>query len=365
MNLEVEGFTREQLEAALFSPTRKVRYEFTVADAKGKYLGNLNIKNAVVSYDSTASVMRTFKGTADITDYFDENSIDFQITPWMCLEITKGREAKWSLGVFLAITSVAFSNGIKTLEVNGYDLSKIAYDDKISNRFYPALNSLYTANIGQMLGEIYQKVNVEDSSAAISYTQEWELGTSKLDIINGMCDQISYNHLYFDESGEAQIKKYIEPANREVGITYADGKTSVIIDDISSDNGNYIIPNKWVRYTENVNQQIMVGTYINNDADNPYSIVSRGRTIVDSKAVEADSQKDLDQIARKDAMEAMQTLEKVQFSTLNIPGHGFRECIFLNISAYGILGKYEEKAWEMNLTPGGKMSHICEKVVNL
>ena len=59
----------------------------------------------------------------------------------------------------------------------------------------------------------------------------------------------------------------------------------------------------------------------------------------------------------------MQTTEQLEFKTLNMPGHGFQECLFINIPVYDICGKYIEIEWEMDLVPGGQMTHVCERVV--
>ena len=73
----------------------------------------------------------------------------------------------------------------------------------------------------------------------------------------------------------------------------------------------------------------------------------------------------LDAYVLRIANESMQSTERVEFSTLNMPGHGYKECLYLDIPIYEIQGRYIETAWEMDLTPGGRMTHVCERVVVL
>ena len=43
---------------------------------------------------------------------------------------------------------------------------------------------------------------------------EYEIGTSKLDVINSLLQAINYTPIHFDRMGNAVAKKYIEPDER-------------------------------------------------------------------------------------------------------------------------------------------------------
>lgn len=364
MNIDVEGFTREQITNALFSSARKVHYEYTLNNSADEYLGMLEVSNGVVSYDSRSEVMRTFKGLVKESDILNLSCIDYRLTPWMCIEIAKGREAKFPLGVFIISPSKSMSGNVNTINITGYDLGKIAYDDKSTSRIYAPKNAIYTSYVAQLLGSDYPDLEIESSTIVKAYDQEWEIGESKITIANTLLAAINYNPLHFDEFGVGIIDKYIIPNEQEITGTYIAGLTSVIVDGMSVSSDKFSIPNRWVRYTENVDSEYYISTYTNDDPNSPYSTVSRGRVIVDSNSVDdIASQTELDSYVLKVAAESMQSTEKLEFSTLNMPGHGYRECLWVEIDTYGISGSYIEVGWEMDLSSGGLMKHKCERTV--
>jgi len=366
MNIELEGYEREQLIAALFSSARKVRYEFTISNAAEEHLGLIEVQNAKVSFDSTSEVMRTFTGEVKKSDLLNLESIDYRIVPWMCLTMPNGKEAKWPLGKFMIVPSMNSSNNINMINFVGYDLAKIALDDKGESRIFVSNNDIYTSAIGYLIATIYTRFDITESDSTKSYPQEWELGESKLKIVNDLLKGINYNPLHFDENGVAICKPYIDTSERQIDFQYMADKTSIIIDGLSLASDKYDIPNKWIRYTENPEAPYYMSVFVNDSPNSPYSTVNRHRFIVDSQAVEDISdQVTLDSYTARIANESMQGTEKIEFSTLNMPGHGFQECLFVEIPEYEITGKYIEKAWEMELKTGGTMTHVCEKVVRL
>ena len=94
MNIDIQGYTREQLLSALFSSTRQVRFEYTIADSSDNDLGYLEVQNGQISFDSTTDVMRTLTGRVKKSDLLNMDTIDRRITPWMCLMMPNGKEAR-------------------------------------------------------------------------------------------------------------------------------------------------------------------------------------------------------------------------------------------------------------------------------
>ena len=366
MNIDVQGYTREQILAALFSSSRKVRFEYTIADALNNELGNIEIQDGHISYDSTADVMRTFTGRVKKSDLLNMDTIDRKVTPWMCLMMPNGKEARWALGKFIIYPSAEASNDMNMIEISGYDLGKVALDDKSNTRIFVDSSDLYTTAISSILAAIYTRTDIEESADTKSFPQEWEIGVSKIQIANDLLKGINYDPLYFDEYGVAICHPHIDVAYREIDFQYFADEQSIILDGLSFVSDKFDLPNKWIRYTENPEAPYLISTFVNDSPDSPFSTVNRGRTIVDSAVVEdISSQSILDAYVARIAAEAMQTTERIEFRTLNMPGHGFRECLYVNIPVYDILGKYIEVGWEMDLVPGGQMTHICERVVVL
>ena len=366
MNIVAPGYTREQIEAALFSSARQVRYEYTVSNSSDVDIGMLEVEDASISYDSTSEVMRTFSGKVKKSDLLNLDTIDYRVTPWMCLMMPNKKEARFPLGKFIIYPAMESNNDINMIEISGFDLGKIALDDKSVSRVYVNESTAYTTAIASILNAIYTRTDIEELASLKSFPQEWDIGVSKLEIVNNLLQGINYDPLHFDEYGIAQCYPHVSSMLRTIDFSYYANEQSIIVDGITFASDKYDIPNKWIRYTENPELAYIISSYTNDSPDSPYSTVSRGRTIVDAQAVEDIADQDvLDAYVIRIASEAMQATEKLEFRTLNIPGHGFQECLYVDIPSYGIQGKYIEKGWEMELKPGGQMTHVCERVVVL
>ena len=163
MNIDVQGYTREQLLSALFSSAREVRFEYTISDSLNNELGNIEVQDGHISYDSTSDVMRTFTGKVKKSDLLNMDTIDRKITPWMCLMMPNGKEAKWALGKFIIYPSAESNNDINMIDISGYDLGKVALDDKSVSRVFVDSSDLYTTAISSILANIYVRTDVIES----------------------------------------------------------------------------------------------------------------------------------------------------------------------------------------------------------
>lgn len=365
MNIATGIYTDAELFEALCSNTREVYYEYVIQNTQGQTLGQLPIEDGRVSFDSGNEVMRTFSGTTRASDLFNITSTDFYLIPWMCLKY-KNDVVKWSLGKFLVNPSENYRENVKTVDITGYDLGKLALDDKSDARIYMEAGSVYTSFAAQIAGSVYTYMDIQSSAKIAPNPMEWEVGTDKIKILNDLMNSISYDPMYFDETGTLLMNEYVEPSLRSIERIYSDNEQSIVLDGITYASNKFEIPNKFVRYVENPDAAYLISTYVNDDPNSPYSTVSRGRTIVDAEAVsDIATQTDLDNYVRKVAMEKMQNIETLDFTTLNMPGHGFKNCLLVSIESYGVNSKYIETRWEMDLSRGGTMTHRCEKVVQL
>ena len=365
MNIATGIYTEEELLKALYNNSREVYYRYTIFNTQNQMLGYLEIEDGQVSFDSGNDVMRTFTGSTRASDLFNLTSTDFYLIPWMCLKY-RNDIVKWPLGKFLVHPSENYQNNMSIINITGYDLGKIALDDKSDTRIYAAPTAVYTSLASQIAGTMYSQLDVDASVKTNPSALEWEIGTEKLKIINELLTSISYNPLYFDESGVGHMNEYVEYSERDIERVYEDSEQSIIIDGLANSTNKFEIPNKFIRYVENPDADYLISVYTNTDSASPYSTVSRGRTIVDSASIDnIATQGDLNSYVRKIAAEKMQSVETLEFTTLNMPGHGFKNCLLVAVTSYGINNKYIEVGWEMDLSRGGSMRHRCEKVVNV
>jgi len=360
------NYTEAQLLAALRSSSRDVFYEYTLVNRNDETITTLDITDGLITFDSTFPVMRTFSGTVHRTNDINLYTIDYRVVPWLCLRY--GADViKWPLGKFIVNISENNSDEFKTYKLTGYDLGKIADMYLEDKRYFVETNTVYTNNISQLISSMYSNTDIEANVIRRNYSNEWDIGTSRLTIVNQMLEGIGYNPLWFDETGCAMGKPYLDPVVRSVDMVYAANKQSIITDGISRNTSIFEVPNKFVRWIENPDVGYVISTRVNNDPNNPYSTVSRGRTIVDAEAVnEAVATIDnLDAYVAKLAQEKTMGAEYLTFRTLNMPGHGYKDCLLVEIPQYDISGKYIEYAWEMDLSEGGLMTHKCSKVVDI
>lgn len=366
MNISAVGYTREQLETALFSSSRRIRYEYVAINPTGQFLGYLEIDNASISYDSTREVMRTFSGSVKENNLLNLETIDYQIIPYMCLMMFNNKEAKFPLGRFIVSTSKESNNNVNTIQIKGYDLGKIALDDRTSTRFTALSSNTYQYALENLLQNIYPNIQIKGTSIRKSFSQDWDIGTPKITIANDLLKGINYNPLHFTEDGIGVCNPYLLPSEKPIDFQYLANKTSLIVDGMTLASDSFEMPNKWIRYTENPEVSYLMNVFVNDSPDNPFSTVNRKRVIVDSAAVDdIANAAELEAYTKRVASNAMQETFTLTFSTLNMPGHGYREVLWVDIPKYNIADRFVEVAWEMNLTQGGTMSHVCKKVVNL
>ena len=310
--------------------------------------------------------MRTFSGEAKKNELLDINLRDERIMPWMCVTFENGEVLKYPLGKFIISPSFK-SNGMgNVVDIKGYDLGKIALDDKTVSRTVKKTEDYYSNELQEEIEKLYVSYEIASSEKKRNNAAEWDPGTSKLKLINDILTSLNYCPLHFDEYGIPKAKPYVLPEDCLVEAYYKVDKNSILLPDATLNTNRFEIPNKFVRYVENVDGSYLISSYTNDLPDNIFSTVNRGRTIVDIDHVsDIASKEDLDEYVKRCAAAKMTVNEQIKFETLNMPGHGYKNCLFVEYDMLNVCGKYIETSWEMDLRLGGKMVHTCIKAVSL
>jgi hypothetical protein len=211
-----------------------------------------------------------------------------------------------------------------------------------------------------------EKISIQESDLTLSVDKEYEIGTSKLEIINNLLNSINYNSAYFDENGFCVIRKYINPKDRSYEYEYETNDKSVITYGSSETLDAFAIPNKFVRYVENPETGYLISRFVNDKASNKLSTVHRGRTITDIQSVtDIADQTTLDEYVKRVATEKSLVLGGLKFSTWPMPHHSFLDCIFVKNKTLGIAEKFIETSWSVDASENGLMTHTCKKVIEL
>lgn len=347
---------------------RKLTFRYELLDSANAKIADLdNVQAGSVRMSWLAPIKRTAGFTI-----LDDGTIDYlsnRIKPWVRVALPPYGEddwAEWPQGVFILSSPTRNANEANWVmrEVDAYDQLQVFQDDVV-DRYTVTAGTLYTAAISTLLGSIPK--NITPSTKARTIDREWEPGTSKLQIINDLCDAISYNSLFFDEDGVAIVQPYVSPEDRAEEFTYNDSSvTGLIVPNVDQTLDLFSIPNKWVLYRSDPEQTPLISSYTNNDPSNLTSTVRRGRTITRYEQVtDIADQATLDSRVARLAFEASRLYESVEFKTAMMPFHSGNDVYRITYGQLAINTKYQETQWEMQFKAGALMSHKARRMVTL
>ena len=139
-----------------------------------------------------------------------------------------------------------------------------------------------------------------DPTLLVTSALTWDVGTTRLRIINDLLDAAGYFSLWCDGWGHFRATPYTEPASRaprfSVMAPFEVGPTSLWLPEWTRDRDIYAVPNRVVAISQGDGEtEALTSTATNVDPLSPYSQVSRGRWITTVETgVEALNQAALD-----------------------------------------------------------------------
>lgn len=348
---------------------RKIDFRYDLLDNQERVLDTLKATGSI-SFNSNGDIMGTgaFQIREEKLREYAQYYADMRIRPRMLVWQPDGSIMDESLGIYIMMSPVRDgNNNTILLNVDCYDKGIILKEDKLQDRLYIPAGSNYIVQVKNVLISAgIDKFVIENSSLVTTADIEFEIGTSKLDVINDLLYAINYYPIHFDKNGFAETSRYIEPMQREVQLSYMTDKKSIILEGAQQSNDLYNIPNVVVRYVDNPDGEPLRSVYINENPDSIISTVRRGRNIVDVESVDDIADQDtLDAYTKRIAIEKSQACDSVMLKTGLSTGHGFRNCIFVRDDELGISTKYIEYSWTMDLTVGGTMTHQLKRVIQI
>lgn len=397
-SLAVNGFTADQVKAALHAPNRQISFRYELLSNTNEFKGHLgNVISAFISNSRLWTIKRTAR-----FQLRDDGSVDFlrdRIRPYCRIWVPPGRKtcgttthflqaqypvtqtditqeqpeqggwAEFPLGVFVLSTPPrkAEAAGVIIRYVDAYDQLQVLVDDKTDDRHTITAGTNYiTAVKGLLDGAGILSQNLAPTALTLPVDLDWPPGTMKLDIIDQLLMSINYTSLWFDENGQAVTQPYISPASRPSEYTYRDDDQSVIFAGLEQGLDLFEVPNKWVLVCSEPDRDPLVSVYTNSNPASPTSTYNRGRTIVDYRpSQQAADQASLDALAARVAYEASQVYEHVTFETAIMPQHSDSDVYTLVFSQLGLRAKYSETSWSMELRAGARMIHEARRVVSI
>lgn len=330
---------------------KNVVYKQVKAEASGE-----------ITCDASAAIKRSISCTLELPEDVNMLTDELKVT-----QILDGVES--SLGVFMVTTIPrrVSEEGRITYNVEGYDRTYRVYRrrlEKRSDAFISAGTKYIDAINGLLLACGIENSLIENSQLTLSSDREdWDIGTSYLDIINTLLDEMNYNSLWFDSEGNARAETYESPITKPVDFDYRAGKKSIVLRQHSAEEDYYDAYNVFivgVSAMETGAESIYVRAE-NNDIDSKISTVYRGRimapvVMLDSVADEQTAQKYADNLVFKSRISS----ESATIETAIEPGHEVRDIVSLDIPE--LKGKFEEVGWTIPLTVG-LMTHKLRRAI--
>lgn len=366
ISLARDGFTEEQVKNILHASARNIRFEYELLDRFDVYKKTLDtVSDCTIDYSSLSTLRASanVKMKEDLTvDYLND-----RIQPF-CIFRKGNQEIRFPMGIFLLNSPKRGDNDSTVYrEIECYSKLQILSQDMFGERYFIPAGTNYIAAVAQIISSSGEtKINLDPYSAVTPVDKEFDIEMSKLNIINELLKEINYNSLNVDRDGYFISSPYVLPVDREIEYEYIDDEISVISPGAFEELDLFNVPNVFVRYLNNPERPPLRSVYENDNPDSITSISSRGRRIVDIRAVDdISSQGALDDLTIRDAYNASQIYGHLEFETAIMPFHDYLDCIYLRYQPLGISGKYIETSWSIHCKAGAKMKHRARKVVNI
>jgi len=251
-------------------------------------------------------------------------------------------------------------------QIEAYDQSLLCKRSKIETAYHIAAGTLYIDAINGLLVDsgITRVISDANTDTLTTDREDWDIGTSRLTIINALLAEINYYPLYFDLGGSARLTKKAEVNATNATITYAADAMSILYSEVSSELDIFDAPNVFIVQMSNPDQTVMTATSENTTPASALSIIRRKQRIpkvfkVDNIASQAALQEYADNL-RNDSLLSTETVE---FYTAINPVHAVHDVLVLQHP--DLEGVFLETGWSMSIKAGEKMTHRAKRVLYL
>jgi hypothetical protein len=367
-SLAQSGYTAAQVDAALHAPSRQIRFRYHLLDAANGFKQELT--NVLMGGTLTHDAFATIKGTAKFTIREDGSAdIDYlsdRVRPFIDIRMPDGGWVAFNMGVFL-LSSPSAADGDTGIvrSVDAYDTSVVLIEDIYGALFEisPGVNVVDT--IVGILTDHNISSRIVPSAKTMGSVLTIDPGTTVQTVVGKLLDYVNYTSITYDGDGVAVAGPYVPPTPGVFVYTYATDALSVIVPGATEDLDLYSVPNRWIRVVSETDRDPMQSTFTNTNPASPTSTVRRGRVIVDYGTENVADQAALDAKVRLIAARASQVYAEVVFTTAIMPMHEDADDLQLIYDPLGISSTFREHSWEIQLSPGGNMTHKVRQSVSV
>lgn len=271
------------------------------------------------------------------------------------------------LGVYLPIdVTDGDDDQQETVSITANDRCWAIRDCKTEDRVYIAAGTNYISAVVSLLSATgITMISATDTEEVLSEAREdWEIGTSYLDIINELLDEISFAPLWFDADGVAIIKPVSVPDAVSIDhFLNEDDPRCQILPGLQRHTDINNAANVFICVCSNADKSApMRAVSENTNPQSPLSIARRGRRIVQLIQVNnIPSQEALQAYANRQVTDSLLSGEVLTVRTRLLPGFGVGD---VTAFRYGdLMTICKETAWSMDLSVNGQMTHTLQRTV--
>ncbi|MBR4472512.1 MAG: hypothetical protein IKS55_02635 [Oscillospiraceae bacterium] len=343
--------------------TRELDFRYVIVRDGADYAELQRLDSSTPSLEMDASMEIKTKLSGDyLIPAADVNFLTDEIRPELLID-----GFPFNLGVYLPANVQELENRTtRYLHISAYDRCWRVRDNYTESLLHLSAGTNYLTAVETLLTACgIALISTTPTEATLTEDREdWDIGTSYLEIVNQLLSEINYNPLWFDADGTAVLEPASVPTAANIEHTLDDTQVeSLMIPAISKELDIYSAPNVFICVCSNADKSgPMVATSENTNPQSPLSIARRGRRI--AKVVNVSniaSQEELQAYADRLRNETMITGETIIVKTGLLPGFGVNDVTAVRFGE--LFAVCLEKAWNMELRVGGSMVHTLEKVV--
>lgn len=339
---------------------RLVAYEYELLDKNNVHKKWLyTVSSCNIQYASLTQLKSSAK--LSMLDDADINFLTDRIRVYIVLN-----GVQTLLGTFLLCSPTKNIDkiGTATRDVEAYSTLQILLDDKLETRLQVITGTNVINECIRLIGSngLY---DITSSVKTMITDRVYEIGTSKLEVINDLLGMVNYTSLYVDREGKYIAKPYVLPTDREIEITIKNDITGLVKEEMTDSLDLFNVPNVFIRFTNDININPPLSyTFENTNVNSVTSIQSRGRRIVDAQSMEATTLDDLVAKTKSDALEANSKFANLEFAmAINPTLEFYMPCVFIKTNY--INDKYIIYNISFDCKLGADMKIKARKVVNV
>ena len=298
-------------------------------------------------------------------DFAPSDDIDLltdEIRPEMILD-----GVTYPLGVYAPATvSEARSETSVSLSIEAYDRCWRVRDSYTETILSLAAGTNYLTAVKQLLtaAGIATVIETPTTATLTEIREDWDIGTSYLEIVNTLLSEINYKPLYFNAQGAAVLEPFFIPSAENIQHTFdSQNILSLMLPEHERSTDIYSAPNVFLCVCSNPDKSgSLTAIAVNDNPQSPLSVARRGRRIMRVENVNnIASQSELNDYANRLRNESLFTGEVITVSTALFPNFGVDDVTAIILPELSAICK--ERHYEMELRVGGTMKHTLERVV--